>query len=96
MGMIYTHAEHFLEDVQDTAFLEIGSERYEGSTEYFSNLANRYGVEFHSVDADSECSKRLAHLPVNWHVGWGSDWCKKVLPTLDAKISLVYLDNLLF
>ena len=77
MGMIFTHAEHFLENTQDTVFLEIGSDSYEGSTEYLSHLALRCGVDFYSVDADKDASQRLSHLPVHWHVAWGSEWCEK-------------------
>ena len=93
MGAVFKHSEKYLGKTQDTIFLEIGSDRYEGSTEYLANLAQSCGAEMHSVDIVENAQKRLKHLPVQWHVQWGSDWCKDKLPKIQKKVSCLYLDN---
>lgn len=93
MGAVFKHTEQYLGNAQDTVFLEIGSDRYEGSTEYFADLAQKHGAEMHSIDIVDDAQKRLRHLPVRWHLQWGSDWCKDELPKLQKQVSCVYLDN---
>ena len=61
MGAIFREAEHYIENLGTSIILEIGSDRYEGSTEYFSNLAQQHGVEFHSVDIVDNAQQRLRH-----------------------------------
>ena len=94
MGAIFREAEHYIENLGTSSIiLEIGSDRYEGSTEYFANLAQQHGVEFHSVDIVDDAQRRLRHLPVHWHTQSGSEWCKRILPTMGVKVGCVYLDN---
>lgn len=93
MGAIFREAEHYVENLAGSIILEIGSDRYEGSTEYFANLAQLHNVEFHSVDIVDDARRRLRHLPVNWHTRSGSEWCRVDLPQLDTQVGCVYLDN---
>jgi hypothetical protein len=93
MGDAFKHTEQYLGETNNTMFLEIGSDRHEGSTEYFSRLAQKHGAEMHTVDIIDEPKRRLPDLPATWHIGWGSDWCVNQLPKLDKKISCLYLDN---
>lgn len=93
MGDAFKHTEQYLGKTKNTMFLEIGSDRYEGSTEYFSMLAQKYDAEMHTVDISDKPQRRLSNIPAIWHIGWGSDWCRDQLPKLNKKISCVYLDN---
>jgi len=93
MGDAFKHTEQYLGKTKNTMFLEIGSDRHEGSTEYFSMLAQKYDAEMHTVDIIDEAQRRLPNIPAIWHIGWGSDWCRDQLPKLNKKISCVYLDN---
>jgi hypothetical protein len=93
MGAIFRDAEKHIADLGNSIVLEIGSDRYEGSTEYFSNLAQQHGVAFHSVDIVNDAQRRLGHLPVHWHTQPGSEWCQTVLPTMGVEVGCVYLDN---
>lgn len=93
MGQIFKDIEPYLGDMSKSIFLEIGSDRYEGSTEYLCQLASKYNTQLHSVDVVPEAKRRLRKLPVNWHIKNGSDWCKVDLPLLDTKVGFVYLDN---
>lgn len=93
MSDAFKHTEQYLGKTKNTIFLEIGSDRHEGSTEYFSQLAQKHGAEMHTVDIIDEPKRRLPDLPATWHIGWGSDWCENQLPKLDKKISCLYLDN---
>lgn len=93
MGAIFREAERYIHDLGNSIILEIGSDRYEGSTEYFSNLAQQNGVAFHSVDIVDDAQRRFQHLPVNWHIKSGSEWCRVELPQLGVEVGCVYLDN---
>ena len=99
MGKTYIKAEKYLKihDSKKSIFLEIGSERDQGSTTYFVDLAKKYNVDFYSVDIKQDI-KKIKHLKKNknFHLQTGFDgteWCKKVLPTLEKKVSVLYLDN---
>ena len=93
MGKLYTETEKYLGNVKDTVFLEIGSDRYEGSTIYFANLARRLGAEFHTVDIVEKYKKPFEGLSINWHTAAGSAWCTNELPKINKPVSCVYLDN---
>jgi hypothetical protein len=93
VGAIFCNAEKHITDLGNSIILEIGSDRYEGSTEYFANLAQQHGVAFHSVDIVNDAQRRLSHLPVHRHTQSGSEWCQRVLPQLDVQVGCVYLDN---
>ena len=73
--------------------LEIGSENGEGSSLWLSNWAKKHNIEFYSVDVEHRMRERT-YREINWVVAnSGSEWCKNVLPTLNKKIKVLYLDN---
>jgi hypothetical protein len=90
----YTELENINLTVdQNNVVVEIGSEQGEGSSVWLYNWAKQHNIEFYSVDV--EHSKRERTYPeINWVVtSSGSDWCKNVLPGLNKKIKVLYLDN---
>ena len=93
MGAIYQQAYKFLDAVQNEVFVEIGSDRLEGSTLYLAELAKKYNTILHSVDITAEPQTRITHSSIQWHVEIGSVWSNKIWPTIGKKIQLLYLDN---
>jgi hypothetical protein len=60
MGMTFKKAEQWLPTVGDNAvFVEIGSDRYEGSTTLFAELAVKNGTVLHTVDLLAEPQQRV-------------------------------------
>jgi len=80
---------------QDTdMILEIGSDQNEGSTEFFNGLSVNWEIPFYTVDVIIEPQRRFTHLDhIIWQVETGSVWTKKILPTLNKQIKVLYLDN---
>ena len=70
--------------------LEVGTENGEGSTDYFFNWANKRNMQFYSVDVVDK--NNVDHLNFIKYES-GSSWCKNVLPNLNKKIKVLYLDN---
>jgi hypothetical protein len=95
MGQLFKSAHKYLGTVNsDSVFVEIGSDRWEGSTKYFAELAIENNTVLHTVDLDIAISQRLAYLPgIVWHCAFGSVWTKNNFPVLNKKISCLYLDN---
>jgi len=94
MGSIYKHAINYLPVAKEKNILvEIGSDRYEGSTEFLANLAKSRDQVLHSIDIDQSASQRIRHQNIVWHHQSGREWCETVLLDLDSKIDLLYLDN---
>ena len=78
----------------DNIVVEIGSERGHGSTEWLCNWANKKGMDFHTVDVVDTARQSSTNSNINFHVvESGSQWCQQVLPTLNKKIKVLYLDN---
>jgi hypothetical protein len=103
MGTYYKHAEQYLDRIDGDSWVEIGVDRGEGSTKFFTDLAEKKGTKFYGVDADpdqiSAATARLtvdgkfpAHVTLSFDKGedFLINW-KLTKP--DEKISLVYLDN---
>jgi hypothetical protein len=90
----YTKLENInLISNQDSIVIEIGSENGEGSSVWLYNWAKQRTMEFYSVDVEHRMRERK-HPEINWVVtSSGSDWCKNVLPGLNKKIIVLYLDN---
>ena len=61
MGLLYQKAHELSLDNDNTVFVEIGSDRLEGSTLYFAKLAEQYNTELHSVDITVEPQSRIKH-----------------------------------
>jgi hypothetical protein len=90
----YTELENFNLTVdQNNIVLEIGSERGEGSSLWLHEWAKQHNIEFYSVDVEHG-QREQDHPEINWIVtSSGSDWCKNMLPDLNKKIKVLYLDN---
>jgi len=82
-----------LDTTSDNIVIEIGSENGEGSSLWLHSWATERNLEFYSIDV--EHNDRETNYPdINWIVtNSGSDWCKSVLPSLNKKIKVLYLDN---
>lgn len=94
MGKLYQQCqEHVTITGPGSAVLEIGSDRWEGSTVWLADLATNYDMDFYSVDIDNSAQQRIKHPKITWYISEGVHWCESVLPSLGRKIGLVYLDN---
>ena len=94
---IYKKIQQYLNPEPGSVFIEIGSERGNGSTNYLAELAENYRAKFLTVDVDeyANCRTNCAwHNNIQWHLGrTGSDWCKNVWPSIATSVSFLYLDN---
>lgn len=93
MGKLYERVKNYLVKPVTGTFVEIGSDRLEGSTLFFANLAQQYNTVLHSVDMLSEAQTRINHPCIKWHVEIGSSWCKNTWPNIASPIDVLYLDN---
>lgn len=93
MGQLFREVGEFVESASNEIWVEIGSDRWEGSSIFLAHLAQPHGIPLHSIDIDSLASQRIQHPNIHWHVMDGETWCHEVLPALDKKIGLVYFDN---
>lgn len=93
MGKIYESADKYIVDIPNSnVVVEIGSERGEGSTRYFADLAKKYNTVLYSVDVSTEASETLHLDNVHWCIELGSTWAKNY-NTIGKTISVLYLDN---
>lgn len=98
MGKLYQQVGQYLSGkFPGEVIVEIGSDRWEGSSAYFADLANTHGMRFVSVDLDSDARHRLrktvaldhAHL-TEFVQSEGTRWTADYNgPT----IRVLYLDN---
>jgi hypothetical protein len=103
MGSVYKLSDQILSKVDpliDAVFIEIGSERGEGSTSYFSTLAKQFDQKLITVDVDNTVSSRLLNqLPsdiynnIQFVTESGSIWSRDIFPRYNKKITCLYLDN---
>jgi hypothetical protein len=97
MAHFHLNATPFIEKITDSnsAIVEIGSDRDEGSTAFFDSIAKSKQQEFYSVDVVDVAQKKFTHLQnTNWVIcEAGSKWAKEDLPKLQTKIGVLYLDN---
>lgn len=77
----------------DTVWVEIGSERGEGSTISLAQQAERYGTVLHSVDISDHCQRTVQHPALTCHVAKGSVWTKNYQSLVHRPISVLHLDN---
>jgi hypothetical protein len=78
----------------DNIIVEIGSERGEGSTKYLHQWASKHNIDFYSIDVDESASKNEDLTGVKFQiVEAGHIWCRDILPNLNKKIKILYLDN---
>jgi hypothetical protein len=96
MGSTFKLVEQYLPLIdQALVFVEIGSDRHEGSTEFFAELAIKNNTVLHTVDISGYAQQRLTQdwPAVVWHQAVGSEWALHTFPHLGKKIALLYLDN---
>jgi hypothetical protein len=77
----------------ETVWVEIGSDRGEGSTLALAGQAQRWGTVLHSVDINDKCKRTVHHPSLICHVEKGSVWAKNYQTNVGQFISLLYLDN---
>lgn len=98
MGMTFKLTQNWLPEVgANDVFVEIGSDRYEGSTGYFAEMAVRNNTVLHTVDLLDEPEIRVNRdgvVPgIVWHQAEGHAWSRDTFPTLGKNIVCLYLDN---
>lgn len=93
MDHIYKYINNYLHKPVDTnsVFVEIGSEREDGSTSHIAELAKKYSVDFHSVDVEIE--KKCDYDNIIWHTEKGSVWSNNYNNLIGKPISMLFLDN---
>ena len=78
MGSCYKHVNDYVQDCTGIV-LEIGSDRYEGSSAYFAEIAEQYNKDFVTIDLDENMPRRLKqcipkHLQDRLIDTWIGDW----------------------
>jgi hypothetical protein len=91
---LFYNLPKYLDEDHKGIFLEIGSDRMEGSTVFLADLAQKNNTKLLSVDISPDPQTRIFHPAIEWHVAIGSQWCETVWPTISQPIRAVYLDNL--
>jgi hypothetical protein len=90
----YVVTRSFIDTIDvGSVFVEIGSDRFLGSTEYYANLAQKYNTVLFTVDIDTRARERINHPNIIWQTDIGSEWAKNIYPTIGKKISVLFLDN---
>ena len=94
MGKIYQSIASYLPDKTTGVFVEIGSERGEGSTVSLNNLAGQYNTKLISVDIKPDAQQRYGHqlTHTEFVVASGSEWARD-FSAVPSDIALLYLDN---
>jgi hypothetical protein len=93
MGMIYQKIESYISHVPSgSVFVEIGSDRYEGSTAELDRLAGLYQSKLITVDILPEARHRLADQLTNTEfvIDDGKQWAMNYQ---GPSIACLYLDN---
>jgi hypothetical protein len=89
--------KHLLKGIQGShgpCVLEIGSDRFEGSTAFFADICRQQNVPFYSVDCEPQAHDRAKAVEgVHAFLKTGEDFIRDVLPGLGVKFSFVFLDN---
>lgn len=94
MGTLYQQTHEYITEIEpDTVMVEIGSDRGEGSTLYYANLAEKNNIKLHTVDVLPNSKISAQNASIEWHTCIGSEWCKNIYPSINKKISVMYLDN---
>jgi hypothetical protein len=94
MGKIYQSIASYMPENPKGVFVEIGSERGEGSTISLNNLAAQYNTKLISVDINSDAKQTYANQLANTEfiVASGGKWARE-FSTSWTDIALLYLDN---
>jgi len=91
MGLDVDLLEQYIPSTVTGVFVEIGSDRMQGSTAKLDQMAQRFGTKLISVDILPHAQQRLQkQLPtVEFVVAAGSTWAKTFQGTIDC----LFLDN---
>jgi hypothetical protein len=89
MGRIYQAVESHLPETCTGVFVEIGSDRGEGSTGFLYNMAVQKHTKLISVDIDSRARLRNDPAGPEYVTADAGTWTRE----FDQSISLLYLDN---
>lgn len=99
MGMKpYQYTEKYINSISQygECIVEIGSERGEGSTAYYTLLAEKYKTQFYTVDINEyvpvELDKTIFEKLTFYEMP-GSQFAERVMPKLGRRIKVLYLDN---
>jgi hypothetical protein len=101
MGSLFREVGRYLHGPFDSheVIVEIGSDRWEGSTAYFADLANTHATRIITVDLDPEAYMRITKTVNKDHLGRlefvcadARDWCQR-FDQRSREIKVLYLDN---
>ena len=94
MGRVYQHIGNYLESNTTGVFVEIGSDRGEGSTAWLDALAKDHNTKLITVDISPKAKGHLeSQLPdTEFVVQSGSDWADDFYESGQG-IAVLYLDN---
>ena len=94
MGRVYQHIGTYLEPTANGVFVEIGSDRGEGSTQWLDALAADHGKKLITVDVNVKAKSRWETKFVNTEfvIQSGTDWAKSFAQSY-TDIDALYLDN---
>lgn len=103
MGTFYKQCESYLDKIDSGIWIEIGTDRGEGSTDWFAEQSRKRNTDFYTIDADEDqilrATERMAQHPDRYsHVqllhGKGEIEVKNIMQQRPKdRVSLVYLDN---
>lgn len=77
---------------RNSCIVEIGSQRGEGSTDYFIELARKLKVPLYTVDINYEVYIWIAHKTHAFLMS-GEEFFERVLPNIGSKIGICYMDG---
>lgn len=96
----YTCIESITSPPPQGCIVEIGSERGEGSTTFFTNFAKKHNLSFYTVDFDPQQYKHAAQIcasadspEIQAFNMTGEAFLKDVFPSFNKQIFFLYLDN---
>jgi hypothetical protein len=98
LGKLYQQiGQHLLGSFPEEVIVEIGSDRWEGSSAYFADLAHTHDMKFITVDLDEQARHRLHRTTAPEHLhlvefvpAEGTAWTASYQ---GPKIRVLYLDN---
>ena len=104
MGHLYKRAESYLDQLETTSnsvFVEIGSDKGNGSTLPLAGMAKTLGLRLITVDIEQQLMGRLRYRypndprldNIDCVCAQGSQWAQEVFPKHNLTISCLYLDN---
>lgn len=77
---------------KNTCIVEIGSQRGEGSTDYFTRLAKKLRRPFYTVDINYDVYIWIAHK-AHAFLMTGEEFFERVFPNTGLKAGIIYMDG---